>query len=561
VLEEGRAPAAQLARHALASGLAEQAFGYSVAAGDQAMEVFAARDAIEHYERARNLLAEEGVRTGGARQLGEPSILDLEHLHTQLGQTYELINEWGKARAAYETMLALAQEVGEARLEVVALNHLAILAFHQEACPPRAKVLLEEARRVAEEAGLKEALVETECNLVDVMGFWTGEFEGSRPLAEKALASARALLEHPDLVARALTALAREEMYAGRLEESAAYAEEGAALSRELAERPAPPRAELPSMLAAVMGIATSWKAGTKAMETQCLTYLAYDRIFQGRLQEGVVIAREARSISRELPARMEAQSSAALSLGLVECGEYEEALELSQQSIQLARKAQNTLLLWLNLDKLGRAYEVLQDLKRARTIHEEVLELGGPAGPQYEAFPSTRLCGVAALSENWEEAYAHMLRAREAGTSFNLLDSFYLPQEVEALLRGGDERLAREEMLRFAQRAQINQRDRLAYLRSSAVLSEWEGDTQRAIGQLREAEMLAEKIGLPGELWQIRAEIGELYARRGETWKTQEAYSRAAQTLRMLAGKIGDEELRKGFLSAPRVHRVLERN
>jgi hypothetical protein len=115
--------------------------------------------------------------------------------------------------------------------------------------------------------------------------------------------------------------------------------------------------------------------------------------------------------------------------------------------------------------------------------------------------------------------------------------------------------------MLRFAQRAQTNERDRLAYLRSSAVLSEWEGDTQRAIGQLREAEMLAEKIGLPGELWQIRAEIGELYARRGETWKTQEAYSRAAQTLRMLAGKIGDEELRKGFLSAPRVHRVLERN
>jgi hypothetical protein len=28
-----------------------------------------------------------------------------------------------------------------------------------------------------------------------------------------------------------------------------------------------------------------------------------------------------------------------------------------------------------------------------------------------------------------------------------------------------------------------------------------------------------------------------------------------------MLAGKIRDEELREGFLSAPRVRRVLERN
>jgi tetratricopeptide (TPR) repeat protein len=349
-------------------------------------------------------------------------------------------------------------------------------------------------------------------------------------------------------------------MYAGRFEESAAYAEEGAALSRELAERPAPPRAELPSMLAAVMGIATSWKAGTKAMETQCLTYLAYDRIFQGKLQEGVAIAREARAISRELPARMESQSSAALSLGLVECGEYEEVLELSRQSIELARKAQNTLLLWLNLDKLGRAYEALQDLERARTIHEEVLELGGPAGPQYEAFSSTRLCGVAALSEDWKDAYAHLLRAREAGTSFNVLDSFYLHHEVEALLRGGDERLAREEVRRFAQRAQTNERERIAYLRSLAVLSEWEGETERAIDHLHEARALAEKIGQPGELWQIQSRIGELYEQRGETGEAREAFSRAAQTLRMLAGRIRDEELREGFLSAPQVRRVLGR-
>ena len=53
-------------------------------------------------------------------------------------------------------MLALAREVGEARLEVGALNNLAVLAFHQESDPPRARRLLEEARRVAEEAGLEE---------------------------------------------------------------------------------------------------------------------------------------------------------------------------------------------------------------------------------------------------------------------------------------------------------------------------------------------------------------------------------------------------------------------
>jgi tetratricopeptide (TPR) repeat protein len=166
----------------------------------------------------------------------------------------------------------------------------------------------------------------------------------------------------------------------------------------------------------------------------------------------------------------------------------------------------------------------------------------------------------VAALSENWEEAYAYMLRAREAGTSFNLLDSFYLHQEVEALLRGGDERLAREEVRRFAERAQTNERDRLAYLRSSAVLSKWEGDTRRAIGQLQEALTLAQKMGVPGELWQIQSRIGDLHEQRGEDGEAREAFSGAAQTLRMLAEKIGDEELREGFLSAPQVRHVLGR-
>ena len=48
-------------------------------------------------------------------------------------------------------------------------------------------------------------------------------------------------------------------------------------------------------------------------------------------------------------------------------------------------------------------------------------------------------------------------------------------------------------------------------------MLGEFEGDTQRALDRLREAEALAEKIGLPGELWQIRSKIGELHERRRE--------------------------------------------
>jgi tetratricopeptide (TPR) repeat protein len=515
------------------------------------MEVFAVEDAIEHYERARNLLTE--VRTGG-RQLTEPSIQDLEHLYTQLGRACEMADEWKKARAAYETMLALAREVGEAKLEVVSLNHLATLFFHHEVDARRVKAFLEEARMVAEEAGLKEALVETELNLADAMVFWAEEFEHYRTVAERALASARTL-ERPELVARALGALSLQEMVVGRLEESAAHAEEGATLSRELAECPAPPRTELPSAMSAITGLAASWRAGNKAREIYCLIWLAYDRIFQGRAREGVAIGREARAISHELPESIEAMSLWALGSGLPEIGEYEEALTLAGRGTELARKAQDTYLLAYNLDRLGLAHEVLLNLEEARVAYEEALGLA------HETYFYARLCVVAALSENWVDAHAHAKRAYEAGTFFNQLLTIYLHREIEALLRGGDEHLAREEVSRFAERAQTNERDRIAYLRSLAVLSEWEGGTERATGQLREAEALAEKIGQPGELWQIRAALGGLYERCGETGEARAAFVRAAQTLRTLAEKIRNEKLREDFLSAPQVRCVLERH
>ena len=115
--------------------------------------------------------------------------------------------------------------------------------------------------------------------------------------------------------------------------------------------------------------------------------------------------------------------------------------------------------------------------------------------------------------------------------------------------------------MRRFAERVEVNEQERIAYLRSLAVLSEWEGNTQRATDHLHKARALAQKIGLPGELWQIQSRIGELYERRGEIEEACAAFSRAAQTLRELAQKIGDEELREGFLAAPQVRRVLVRD
>jgi tetratricopeptide (TPR) repeat protein len=120
MLQAAAAPAAELAYHALAAGLAEPAFQWSLAAGDEAMRVGAVRDAITFYEKAQHLLIEPSLET----VLGAPAF---EHLYAHLGQAYELNGEWEKARMAYISMLTFAREACQPEMERVALNHLATL--------------------------------------------------------------------------------------------------------------------------------------------------------------------------------------------------------------------------------------------------------------------------------------------------------------------------------------------------------------------------------------------------------------------------------------------------
>jgi tetratricopeptide (TPR) repeat protein len=135
----------------------------------------------------------------------------------------------------------------------------------------------------------------------------------------------------------------------------------------------------------------------------------------------------------------------------------------------------------------------------------------------------------------------------------------FVRHHETEALLRGGEEELAREDTKRFGERVGGNRRFRLVHLRMLAVLAEWDGQTGEALARLQEARTLAQEIGLPGELWQIWEAIGELHEQRGEPEDASAAFSLAASILERLAGEIEDEALKQGFLSSPQLRRVLE--
>ncbi len=124
-LQAAAAPAAELAYHALAAGLAEPAFHWSLAAGDEAMRVVAVSSAISFYEQARHLMAERLQGLDLEAMLPAPEI---EHLYTHLGRAYELNAEWEKARRVYTSLLAYAQDARQPAMESAALDRLAALA-------------------------------------------------------------------------------------------------------------------------------------------------------------------------------------------------------------------------------------------------------------------------------------------------------------------------------------------------------------------------------------------------------------------------------------------------
>src|SRR3712207_8168862 len=127
----------------------------------------------------------------------------------------------------------------------------------------------------------------------------------------------------------------------------------------------------------------------------------------------------------------------------------------------------------------------------------------------------------------------------RAAAPARLIFFDFERHHETEVLLRSGEESLAREDARRLGESVGQNKRFRLVHLRMQTGLARWDGDIGGALARLREAEVLAQDIGLPGELWQITAALGELYEERGDEERARDAFTRATQTLRSLADCI----------------------
>ena len=82
-----------------------------------------------------------------------------------------------------------------------------------------------------------------------------------------------------------------------------------------------------------------------------------------------------------------------------------------------------------------------------------------------YQVLATSRLCANSALAGDWKSAYTYALEAvavrKDIETSLLFID-FIRYFDTEALLRGGNEEWAREDVQRLGVRIRTNRRQRL---------------------------------------------------------------------------------------------------
>jgi len=511
-LEAAGAPSAELAQHALAAGQPEAAFRHSLAAGDEAMRLYAVRDALQYYERA--LRAAESL----------PAAHGLGQLYHQLGRAREAASDYAGARAAYEQALARARAASDPRLECVVLNRLANLAGIHNFQSDEVSKFLGQAVQVAGASGDTLGLAETEWTLAHY-AFYGGQLAPAREHGRRALALAEQL-SADELIARSLNVLGYVELGANDWAAAEAYAERARPLFAAL---------------------------GDRAALADCLLQVANARLNTGRLSAGIEAAREARRISQEIEHIWSLVLGAVhLAHGLCEAGQYQEALAVAEEGAHLGRRLGMNALSIFMLNELGAVRRALFDLDGARAVHLEAQALneGFPTRPFLEPV-AAELCADEALAGRWSEA-ARLAREALAGRDRVQAPFFGLTRwlETEALVRSGAAAAARADMERFEASSRGNPRFRIPVARALAVLAAADGQSDLALDYLREAVALSQQLGLPGQAWPALAALAELHRSRGETELAQAASARAAEIGRSLAAGLSDEQQRVVFLS-----------
>ena len=587
LLTNAGAYAAELAYHAHEAGEIEATYRYTIQAGDEALTVFAVKEAIVYYEQARSLLHQQIAQTmvdpfpkmdssrvntqnrDDQTKTYSSQFPFIEHLYTSLSHAYTFLQAEQQAMEIYEELLTHARQQQNSALVSDILNRIAMMGIHRHTVGPRVEALMQEAVLMASMSGDKRVQTITALSLAQI-AFLREErnLKSALMYAEQALALARSN-DDRELEAKSLHLLGFFFLWKGDFREAINVFEAALKLYAILSSDPDAPRTYSILLFLAADTPSPTHFLRDRATEALCWGHLALAQLHTGHLQQSLLNGRRPTEIFKEIRvAWAQFDSSIWLTYALLEAGSYQEALALIQQTIKLMQTDQNTSHSQIHLGNLHFAlastYQALQQWERAQAIFTETLTSAEGVLPAWLCIPPiSRLCMHYALREEWEQAYHYAMKAmtlrKHLETSFVALD-FFRSYEIEALLQMGEETLAREEVQLMEAQLEPGRRFRIPYLRSLAVLARRDGQNEQSIKHLRQATQLAIDLSLPTEHWQLQATLGEVYEVCGQQAQADTAFKEAIDLLQNLTHGIEDEAQRALFVNEPFVQQILQR-
>jgi class 3 adenylate cyclase/tetratricopeptide (TPR) repeat protein len=212
----------ELAHHFVEGDEWDEAFRYSVLAGDRAAHAYASAEARKHYTQALAV-------AGRARR--PPTERELASVHEKLGAVLSILAEFDASVAEYERALALLRRAGDRKQEMQTLLGLASVFVWGHKTPEEVFARLNDALAIAEEIG--DTAGQAGCHAV------RGEARGVvyGPTVEAVRDSSEALrlareAGQPRVLAHALVTAGRHLEWHGDYDVALRYLAEGLELAR-----------------------------------------------------------------------------------------------------------------------------------------------------------------------------------------------------------------------------------------------------------------------------------------------------------------------------------------
>ncbi len=507
---------ARLAYHALAAEMNEAAFDYSLAAGDAALHLFAAGDAVAHYETARQLLA-----AGPAAQV-ESAVC--QRLYTRLGRALELNGQFEQAGAVYEEMETIARQRDAPGLKLAALMAQSTLwsMISQSFDPVKGQALAEQALSLARELGDAAAEAKILWCLINLHTH-SNRLPQAIAYGERALTLARDL-NLPEQKAFILNDLGLCYWLSGHLDRAREFLREASDLWRELNNLP-------------MLADSLSGSAG-----------MAVD---SGDYPLALALSGEAYQISQAI-ANLWGQSYSKLMVGYIywDRGQPDQAIAVMQECLRLGDLANYLTPHVIVHADLAMVYGGLGAIEQGLEMIHLALTIADTHMPIFRPYVLTKLAQLHVWQGQFGQAEAVVDQGKK---EFNregapiLLQVIFLA-EAELALRQGDHgrALAATDVL-LATLSQSDLRVHMAevlYLRGQTLGAMGQPDAARKT--LLEARAAAETIGSRRMLWQILFALSRIETDPGEAGRLRQ---QAQEIVEDIARNVADPELRASFL------------